>query len=167
MSSPFPPQCKQKARGRDPPAWTRITAVHTSAGKHRKVASPVNVDLDSSSPVTWRTANVSHVSLKHRDPHGKRHSREMIYRPLMKRWSELENLQWWIIALTPQMPPRQICNWLLTFTFCYPATKDLLSVPLKEGKKHVYQIKSDHLHNQGEYGGYSKGTALMDSAHFL
>ncbi len=42
---------------------------------------------------------------------------------------------------------------------------NLLSSPHKE--KHVYQIQSDHLHNQGKCGGYSKGTALMDSAHFL
>lgn len=26
---------------------------------------------------------------------------------------------------------------------------------------------SDHLHNQGKCGGYLKGIALMDSAHFL
>lgn len=42
---------------------------------------------------------------------------------------------------------------------------NLLSCPHKE--KHVYQIRREHLYNQGKCGGYSKGTALMDSAHFL
>lgn len=42
----------------------------------------------------------------------------------------------------------------------------LWAVLLKK-KKHVYRIRSDHLHSQGKCGGYSKGTALMDSAHFL
>lgn len=38
-----------------------------------------------------------------------------------------------------------------------------MSSPLKEKTC----LRSDHLHNQGKCGGYSKGTALMDSAHFL
>lgn len=47
----------------------------------------------------------------------------------------------------------------------YQAVTNLLNSPCKG--KHVYQIRSDHLHNQGKCGGYSKGTALTDSAHFL
>lgn len=47
----------------------------------------------------------------------------------------------------------------------YPAPNNLPSHPLKE-KKHVCRM-SDHLHRQGKCGGYTKGTALMDSAHFL
>lgn len=69
---PFPSQRNPMVQRRDLPAWTRTTAVHTSVGKRRRVASPVNVDLDSSSPVTWRTANVSRVS--HSFPFVKTHT---------------------------------------------------------------------------------------------
>lgn len=113
LVSLFPSQCNQTAQRRDPPAWTRTTAVRTSVGKHRRVASPASVDLDSSSPVTWRTANVSRVNLKpllHRpQPHltsvKSTHTHTTrIYRLLMKRWSGLETCRWLIIALIPQTP---------------------------------------------------------------
>lgn len=60
---------------------------------------------------------------------------------------------------------QQIWSRLLTFTFHDQAVTNLLNSSRKE--KHVYQIRRDHLHNQGKCGGYSKGTALTDSAHFL
>lgn len=61
LLSPSLPQRERTAPGTDQRAWTRTTAARTSAGKRRRAASPASVDLDSSSPITPRTANVSHV----------------------------------------------------------------------------------------------------------
>ena len=173
LVSPFPSQHNQKVQRRDLPAWTRTMAVRTSVGKRRRVASPVNVDLDSSSPETWRTANVSRVSHSfpsvkthtHSHTYMKTHTVRRIYRLLVKRCLGLETCRWRIIALIPQMPSNKAWSRLLALTLHYQAMTNLLSGPHKE--KHVYQIRGDHLHNQGKCGGYSKGTALMDSAHFL
>lgn len=137
-------------------------AVHTSAGKRRRVASPVSADLDSSSPVTWRTVNVSRTKLEHSS---------VVWNVDMHEWAPHEKVTG--VGNPPMMDNcthftnafQQIWSRLLTFKLHYQAVTNLLnSLP---GEKHVYQIGSDHLYKQGERGGYSKGTVLMDNAHFL
>lgn len=53
----------------------------------------------------------------------------------------------------------------LTVMLHRQAVTNLLKSPCKE--KHVFQVRGDDLHNQGECGGYLKRPALTDSAHFL
>lgn len=60
---------------------------------------------------------------------------------------------------------QQIQRRLLTLQLHYHAGTDLPDSAREE--KGVYQMRGDHLHKQGERGGYPKGTALTDSAHFL